>query len=668
MKNPLRWATICFALYPCFSTLPAQSTARQPLEVAADFARVPDPAAFSVGDFLLLYQHGGAGVEASGVASGEVTDLRNAGRFHLTTVAGVSGDTLTLATPTDREFVTRHTQLLVAPAAAEATLSTHSTSAFNGTVGGVVFAAAADRLIVTGSIDAAGAGFRGGSGERSGDDCSFLTSASAPTYPAGDFRGARRGEGLAGVVTGQELGRAPLANGGGGGNDHNSGGGGGGNRTSGGEGGANIIGSAFLCRGNFPGRGGNAMAEDSTRIYFGGGGGAGHANNGSMAAGGNGGGIVFLWAPEIVFADRPVLDVSGRSAVTISGDGAGGGGAGGTVAVVADTLVGAFTVLANGGEGGSTDNQPTRCFGPGGGGGGGTVAASGVSLLTDATVTAAGGAAGLRLNSSLCSPRDAPADPGTPGGITKLAGPLRPSVGSGTVARIFVKDPTGCPPLAFSPLDVSTGDYTSRRWDFPGGQPEFSTEERPEVIYPVSGRYTVTLTLFGAGEGADSTTTFMVDVFEKPLADFATEITGDSVQFTNRSLGAERYEWSFGGELFSTERDPGRRFMTDTTYLITLVAIGQSCTDTLTQEVDVRGSTPVTDLWRRGVRLGPNPTVGTVRLSGGAVFGRVRDQWGRVVLNGHGLTTADLSALPAAVYVVEVIFRNRTYHARVVKR
>lgn len=46
-------------------------------------------------------------------------------------------------------------------------------------------------------------------------------------------------------------------------------------------------------------------------------------------------------------------------------------------------------------------------------------------------------------------------------------------------------------------IDASTGDYSSRTWQFPGGTPATSTAVAPEVVYPGPGTYTAILTIDG---------------------------------------------------------------------------------------------------------------------------------------------------------------------------
>ncbi|MCI4671605.1 MAG: T9SS type A sorting domain-containing protein [Bacteroidia bacterium] len=198
-----------------------------------------------------------------------------------------------------------------------------------------------------------------------------------------------------------------MANGGGGGNNHNAGGAGGGNYGAGGAGGSRIAGFA-TCAGNDPGRGGNSLSSfgysiANQRLFLGGGGGAGHSNNvGNGMPGGNGAGIIIITADEIEGNGFGIY-ARGNDAMDSGSDGGSGGGAGGVIVLEANTLTPPFALNVKGGDGG--DTGISQCQGPGGGGGGGVIWSSvitpiGITLNGNggvggtATVSGCGGAQG----------------------------------------------------------------------------------------------------------------------------------------------------------------------------------------------------------------------------------------------------------------------------------
>ncbi len=296
---------------------------------------------------------------------------------------------------------------------------------WNGTVGGVLAVEVDGNVIVNGTIDATGKGFRGGS--LVGDNVTqFGTNT---TYSASPNVGAERGEGIAGyqgdyTFFGGMYGRASAANGGAGGDAHNAGGGGGANgqnstnpaavwsgngipdpngaytaawnleppvntmtlRTAansegGGRGGYTFSGSnqnaGLLGPGQAgwggdarnhqaTGLGGRALAYDQLpgRFFLGGGGGAGDQNENYGGNGGDGGGLIYV----MVFGS-----ISGSGAVVSSGN-AGSNAQG---------------VPPNAGYSGAD--------GAGGGGGGGAIVLNSVGTITGVTANANGGAGGNQV-------------------------------------------------------------------------------------------------------------------------------------------------------------------------------------------------------------------------------------------------------------------------------
>ncbi|RMF49614.1 MAG: hypothetical protein D6750_05900, partial [Bacteroidetes bacterium] len=148
------------------------------------------------------------------------------------------------------------------------------------------------------------------------------------------------------------------------------------------------------------------------RLFFGGGGGGGHHNNDQGGVGGPGGGIVLLRASQIVGNGWQILASGaqgvqnlgggcGQTNVSFAGnDGAGGGGAGGAVALYCPTYVGTLTLDVRGADGQNCSSHLCSCtpdHGPGGGGGGGYAWLSTAALPPGLTVLATGGQNGIEL-------------------------------------------------------------------------------------------------------------------------------------------------------------------------------------------------------------------------------------------------------------------------------
>ncbi|NRB38582.1 MAG: OmpA family protein [Pseudomonadales bacterium] len=215
----------------------------------------------------------------------------------------------------------------------------------------------------------------------------------------------------AGTLAAGDFGRGAPGNAGGGAGPHNAGGGGGSNAGRGGTGARGWQATET----NYAGYGGQSILAG---LNLGGGGGAGEANNNSKNNGGIGGGIVFIYAKSAHADNTSSIDVRGSIGRTADvgpyyswfqwhyeNDGAGGGGAAGTVVLffadVVNTQLENLSIKADGGRGGQADFE----HGGGGGGGGGYVVSNIAALYS---VSAKGGRAGMNFDT-------VPSEPGGDG-------------------------------------------------------------------------------------------------------------------------------------------------------------------------------------------------------------------------------------------------------------
>jgi hypothetical protein len=326
--------------------------------------------------------------------------------------------------------------------------STITTPLWNGAVGGVTVLNAVNQLDFNSQkITALGAGFRGGGGvSKSGAAGTLLDYFTTASNNAN----GSKGEGIAGTpryvnnnfvlqdnlvegYPGGSFAKGAPANAGGGAtdshppsNDQNAGGGGGGNGGSGGSGG-----NGWLTFGISGGMGGSGyfvtkpvptVYYSPSKLIMGGGGGAGDTNNstGTLGAlsssGAPGGGIVIISALTII--NSGTIDVSGSTFDKgVINDGSGGGGAGGSILIYANSGQSGITATANGGAG--INNYPFSAsatqHGPGGGGGGGVVYSN---MAVNIASTVNGGPYGISQGSTVTDSFNATS--GNPGLMTTL--------------------------------------------------------------------------------------------------------------------------------------------------------------------------------------------------------------------------------------------------------
>ncbi|MBK7914979.1 MAG: hypothetical protein IPJ94_01730 [Chloroflexi bacterium] len=389
-------------------------------------------------DLLLIYQAKGAVfTDSTDFPTYGAFDYGKAGTYEFAVVTAVSGNDITVSSTTTTAYacsgisgiydtINGNVQVVRVPQYNNLTIQNGATvtaAPWNGQTGGIVALHVRYNLVVDGTIDVSGLGFRGGT---PADHSNVIRD--AIQYTTTDLtQGGEKGESILGnlavldLVTGR-YGRGAPANGGGGGNAHNSGGGGGANGFSSGvwktghgfvDSGDTYASAWHLDNGATPpgnsvptyfqggaggGRGGYSFSDayrdptsdqlnnsvwndphgDSrrqvgglggrpldnnanTRIFFGGGGGGGDGNNSSASAGGAGGGLVILIADNT--SGSGSILANGQTALDTANsfdDGAGGGGGGGTI-VFKTTLLSSntLTLTANGGNGG---NQPLVIF------------------------------------------------------------------------------------------------------------------------------------------------------------------------------------------------------------------------------------------------------------------------------------------------------------------
>jgi uncharacterized repeat protein (TIGR01451 family) len=409
-------------------------------------------ATLAPGDLVLIVQMQGATLNTAnddtygdGVAgpsgNGNLTTAFTAGRYEYGVVAtgsatitpGTAG-TLTLrdnltyaytqAAATGTQGQQRY-QVIRIPQYVALTLGGNiAPPAWNGQLGGVLALDVAGPLNFNGkTLDASGAGFRGGAGRLLGGTAGL----SSTDYRTANTSNGGKGEGTAGtpnyvatysangaagtlVTTGSSYptgdnGRGAPGNAGGGGTDGNPTGN---NQNTGGGGGAN---------GGRGGRGGNSWASNlavggepgaafpvasSSRLVLGGGGGAGGSNDGSgndgtgaafdglASSGAPGGGIVLVRTGSV--AGTGSIVANGYNADnSVVNDGSGGGGAGGTILLTAQntSTLGNVSLTATGGTGG-TNTGNGMAHGPGGGGGGGLIVTNGQVASAVATAGTSG--------------------------------------------------------------------------------------------------------------------------------------------------------------------------------------------------------------------------------------------------------------------------------------
>lgn len=605
--QPMRLLFLLF--FPCFAQ--AQTTQlsgisnRYAAVLAIDTCNgrieVSDTSGFRRGENILLIQMQGAVISGNNNASfGEITNLGGAGQFERVTVDSVTPGALFLRNRLQNQYdIAGKVQVVNIPHFAQAVvIDTLQPKPWDGVTGGILAFSVTNTLTLDAPIVADGAGFRGGPDFPAAvNNCTWLIGESDYYYPAGNWRGAYKGEGIAAADSSKILGRGPQANGGGGGNDHNAGGGGGGNAGTGGAGGNNDEPATFGCDGYYPGLAGRPLGPDTLRLFPGGGGGAGHANNNQTSTGGNGGGIILIETGRIN-GTKLLITANGLPGRAANGDGGGGGGAGGTIWLRANDAPDSLLVSANGGAGGNTINiNQNRCFGPGGGGGGGCIRTN----LPDVATPAGGSAGVITLSSNGCNGTSSGAAPGMTGSLLPLPAGWLPSGDLALSPEILngPADKSVCAgdAVLFS-VQTTAGDW-QYQWEFDTGAGwtpvvagmGMTGFQSPNLeiasALPAQNGYFFRCVVQRQDCFSVVSAEAALLVSPLPKADFKVTLNNTTVVFENRSQNASSFWWDFGDGINSTLGSPEHEYAGEGIYTVTLYAVSTCDTAVSSQTINL---------------------------------------------------------------------------------
>ncbi|MEM9887337.1 MAG: PKD domain-containing protein [Bacteroidota bacterium] len=578
---------------------------------------VSDGSSFSAGDFAILIQMKGAEISAGRENEeeedfGTILDFNNAGIYEKCQIRSVEGNDVFLENALLNTYVIEGVvQLVSMPTYEEArVVEVLEAQNWDGVTGGIIALSVSNTLTLESAIDATGAGFRGGQTFSFENNCvGGLNSALAFSYASGSWRGASKGEGIASIIENKELGRGPQANGGGGGNDHNSGGGGGSHATLGGNGGRRLtplIDFALRCKGDNPGLKGKQLDEVEDRLFFGGGGGAGHTNNvNENIGGGNGGGIIILEVGTLI-GNEQSISADGAAAVNADGDGASGGGAGGSVVLLAENITSPVNINVRGGNGGTSDNRGSdSCMGPGGGGSGGR-------FLTNADQSQAilftlnGGQAGRSTRSADedCVNTTNGAENGTEGRLEVLTLLVESNVPAGRPEVIEQPEIVNACVGGSTTIGVElAGTLANYQWQIDRSDGNgFVDITAGDIFTDIN---TTILTISNVAEelsnaqfrlliesecfeAITSDPITLTIIAEAVVPDFEFELqTGGVVVFTNTSSFADNVIWDFGGGVMSNMSNTSFTYAEEGFYEVTLTASNECGSESITQTVEV---------------------------------------------------------------------------------
>lgn len=530
-----------------------------------DSLLISNTSGFSAGDSVIIVQMKGATIDTSNSNSfGTILNYDKAGNYELVKIGSISGNTIHLTSSLMKLYdPLGKVQIISYPGFTKAIVTgTLTAQPWNGSTGGVLAFSVSDSLILNADIDLSGAGFMGG------DTSPNYSSSWFYEFSFGNFPGSGggKGEGVAAYLTNKEYGRAPQANGGGGGMDINTGAAGGGNYGAGGHGGNNYFAPDTLW-------GLRGISLDTgisqKKIFLGGGGGGGHQNNGEGTAGRNGGGIILIRS-TVITGNNHLIISNGMDVTAVAGvDGAGGGGAGGSVLLNVGSFNSNIFIEARGGKGGD-QVYPPQCLGNGGGGGGGIILFSDTAVPVNVITSIIGGTKGVgQCNNTQNDAADGDS------GIVQFNWSLPQLVIANAGPDISV--------CAGTPVQIGTASQPGMQYQWDNG-----ASGATPTISPISN----TLLVLTVTDGFChfSYDTVNIGVLPIPVISFTFNVNCNRVVFNNNS-GINSYQWYFGDGNSSTATSPSHRYLNSGTYQVDLlVSNSNGCSSSTTQVMTINSN------------------------------------------------------------------------------
>lgn len=139
--------------------------------------------------------------------------------------------------------------------------------------------------------------------------------------------------------------------------------------------------------------------------------------------------------------------------------------------------------------------------------------------------------------------------------------------------------------------DASTGSPTAYLWQFgDGGQ---STEKSPAHSYAAPGTYAATLQVSNAGGSSSKSQFVTVTLGSAPTASFDFTVTGNQVNFVDKSTGnPTSWSWVFGDGGSSTSQNPIHAYGAAGSYTVTLTVRNAGGENAASKVVTIAAGTP----------------------------------------------------------------------------
>lgn len=149
-----------------------------------------------------------------------------------------------------------------------------------------------------------------------------------------------------------------------------------------------------------------------------------------------------------------------------------------------------------------------------------------------------------------------------------------------------------CPPFTVHFENLSSANSTAFYWEFPGGEPAFSTDTNPVVTYYNPGSYPVRLTASNAAGDDEVIKENWITVMPHVAGNFSVVTDQLTAEFTANITGAIYLVWNFGDGMGSELSNPEHTYPQPGNYLVILTATNGCEVVTFMDTIQV-GTAPV---------------------------------------------------------------------------
>jgi len=166
----------------------------------------------------------------------------------------------------------------------------------------------------------------------------------------------------------------------------------------------------------------------------------------------------------------------------------------------------------------------------------------------------------------------------------------------------------GCVDDLIEFTDNSTGTILNYDWTFAGGTPATSTMQNPQVQYPTTGVYDVSLTITDAFGMATETKTNYIVINDVPVPNFSYTLDEGTIQITDNTSGANSYSWDFGDSTTSIiVGDVSHIYDASGMYTVSLTVTNECGTTTYEEDIEVIISSLRNIEFEESISIFPNP-------------------------------------------------------------